>query len=220
MLRKLSETYGVKRRKRRAKWSVLLCCFVFLFLSIFVYYLKVVCPIVVSVSKDKIHSLATFSISESVGQVITEKQITYDQLVKISYSSQNEVELIEVDSIKVNLLMREITSLVQKRFDEFSQKGINVALGTFTGIPFLYGVGPQITVQLVPVGAVKTSLEGDFVSAGINQTLHTLNFVVSSTIGMVLPIKTENITTQLQVMICQNVIVGRIPNVYLQGQIL
>lgn len=197
-----------------------MCCFAFLFLSVFVYYLKVVCPIVVSVSKDKIRSLATFSISESVGEVIAQESITYDQLVRISYSSQNEVELIEVDSIKVNLLMREITSLVQKKFDDFSKKGINVALGTFTGIPFLYGVGPQVTVQLVPVGAVKTSMEGDFVSAGINQTLHTLNFVVSSTIGMVLPIKTESISTQLQVMICQNVIVGKIPNVYLQGQIM
>lgn len=220
MQRKLSKNKDLKKRKRRGKITALLCCFAFLFLSLFIYYLKVVCPIVVSVSKDKIHSLATFSISESVGQVITEKGITYDQLVKISYSSQNEVELIEVDSVKVNLLMREITSLVQKKFDEFSQKGICVALGTFTGIPFLYGVGPQISVQLVPVGAVKTSLEGDFVSAGINQTLHTLNFVVSSTIGMVLPIKTENITTQLEVMICQNVIVGKIPNVYLQGQIM
>ena len=140
--------------------------------------------------------------------------------MKISYSSQNDVELIEVDSVKVNLLMRDITNSVQHKFDEFSQKGISVALGTFTGIPFLYGVGPQITVQLVPVGAVKTALEGDFVSAGINQTLHSLNFVVSSTIGMVLPIKTESITTQLQVMICQSVIVGKIPNIYLQGQIM
>lgn len=209
-----------KSKKRRVKLTVFLCCVVILFVSCFVYYLNVVCPIVVSVSRDKIHSLATSSISQSVGQVITEEKITYDQLVRISYTSQNEVELIEVDSVKVNLLMQKITSLVQKKFDDFSQKGINVALGTFTGIPFLYGVGPQISVQLVPVGAVKTALEGDFVSAGINQTLHSLNFVVSAVIGMVLPIKTQTITTQLEVMICQNVIVGKIPNVYLQGNIM
>ena len=220
MFRKMSNKEASKKKRRKTTAIVILLCFVFLFLSVFVYYLKVVCPIVVSVSKDKIHSLATSSISESVGQVISQQNISYEQLVKISYSSQNDVELIEVDSVKVNLLMRDITNSVQHKFDEFSQKGISVALGTFTGIPFLYGVGPQITVQLVPVGAVKTALEGDFVSAGINQTLHSLNFVVSSTIGMVLPIKTESITTQLQVMICQSVIVGKIPNIYLQGQIM
>ena len=190
---------------------VLLCCF---------YYLRVVCPIVTNLSKEKIHSIATSSVSEVVGEVLIENNVTYNDLVQISYTTNNEIELIEVNSVNVNLLIREVTNRVQAKFDKFSSHGIEIALGTFSGIPFLYGLGPQISVQLVPVGTVKTKLDSSFKSAGVNQTLHRLNFVVTASIGMVLPAKTSNVTTDLEVMICESVLVGKIPSVYLENQLI
>lgn len=208
-----------KRRKKGARLKIMCFCFLLVFIAILIYYLNVVCPVVVSLSKDKIHAVATSSISEVVGEVLTDKEISYNSLVKISYSANNEVEVIEIDSVQVNLLIRDVTARVQQRFDRMKGDGIGIALGTFTGIPFLYGLGPDISVQLVPVGMVKTRIVSQFNSAGINQTLHRLNFVVSANIGMVLPANTQNITTDLEVMICESVIVGKIPSVYLQGQL-
>lgn len=210
-----------KKRKLKGKTKmkiVGLCC-VFFVILIFVYYFNVVCPVVVSLSKDKIHSIATSSVSEVVGEVLDEKQTRYSDLVKISYSASGDVELIEIDSVQVNILIRDITAKVQERFDALKSEGIGVAIGTFSGIPFLYGLGPDISVQLVPVGTVKTTLDSSFSSAGINQTIHRLYFVVATNIGMVLPANTQSIETQLEVLICENVIVGKIPGVYLQGQL-
>ena len=206
---------SVKRRFRVALFSIFI-----VFVLIIIYYFKVVCPIVVSLSQEKIRSLSTKVISQSIGDTIITQNIGYDDLVSITYSSNNKIELIEVDSVKVNLLIREITKEAQRHFDNLSNEGIQIALGTFTGVPFLYGVGPNISVQLVPIGMVNTKLNSTFNSAGINQTIHRLYFVISASVGMVLTANTQNIETEMEVILCESILVGDIPNVYLQGSII
>lgn len=218
--------YGMKKLNKKRKWSVKAKFRVALF-SIFLvivllvlYYFRVVVPIVVSLSQEKIRSLSTRVISQSIGETIITQNINYDELVEISYSSNGKIELIEVDSVKVNLIVREITKQVQRHFDNLSNEGIRIALGTFTGIPFLYGIGPQISVQLVPVGTVNTNLNSSFNSAGINQTIHRLYFDISASVGMVLPANTASIETEMQVVLCESILVGEVPNVYLQGSLI
>lgn len=214
---------GIKKKKKwsvKTKFRVALFSIFLIFVLFSIYYFNVVCPIVVSLSQEKIRSVSTRIISESIGETIINQNISYDELVSISYSSENKIELIEVDSVKVNLLVREITKEVQRHFDNLSNEGIDIALGTFTGIPFLYGLGPDISVQLVPVGSISTKMNSSFMSAGINQTIHRLYFNVSASVGMVLPANTQNFETQMEVVLCESILVGDIPNVYLQGGLI
>lgn len=211
-----------KKKKMSTKTKFRLAIFVILSLIICLvfYYLKVVCPIVVGLSEEKIRSVATKAVSQVVGDVLTEEGVSYNNLVNISYSDSNKIELIEIDTVEVNVLIRKITEGVQDNFDKLGHEGIDIALGTFTGIPFLYGIGPEIAVQLVPVGAVSTKINSKFISAGINQTLHQLNFEITTEIGMVLPAKTQNFNTLLEVLICESVLVGDVPSVYLQNALI
>lgn len=211
--------HNIKKRKKikgKTKLRIaLLVILSFIILCIF-YYFKVVCPIVIRLSEEKIRSVATTAISETVGDVMSNENLTYNDLVHITYSSTNNIELIEVDTVEVNIVIRQITKGVQSKFDTLGKEGINIALGTFTGIPFLYGIGPDISVKLVPVGTINTKVTSNFISSGINQTLHRLYFTVAGTIGMILPAQTQNFVTELEVLICESVIVGEIPDVYLQ----
>lgn len=179
-----------------------------------------VCPIIVGLSQEKVRSIATSTISNVVGDVMEEDNISYSDLVTITYSGENQVKLIEVDTVKVNIIIREITKRVQDEFNTLGEEGINITLGTFTGIPFLFGLGPNVSIKLVPIGTVSTKVDSTFNGAGINQTIHRLYFVVNSNIGMVLPGMTENFQTELEVLLCENIIVGEIPDVYLQGSLI
>ncbi len=218
------QDYKIKRKhkklSKRAKWRIALAIFLAIIVLCFFYYFKVICPVIIGLSEEKVRSLATSSISKVVGDVMVSEQTSYDGLVHVSYDANNNVELIEVDTVEVNILIREVTRLVQDEFDKLGENGIDISLGTFTGIPFLFGYGPNVKINLVPVGSVQTNVHSSFTSAGLNQTLHRLYFVVSTIIGMVLPGMTENFTTNLEVLLCENVIVGQIPEVYLQGQII
>ena len=206
------KTLSKKAKRRIVIFSVL--GFVFLFL---IYYFKVVCPIVVKLSEEKIRSIATKTISKVVGDAMIENGVNYDQIVNITYSADNEVEFVEVDSVEVNILVRDITKRVQDEFAGLGKEGIKIAIGTFSGIPFLYNLGPSVSVRLVPIGIVNTAINSNFISAGINQTLHRLNFTVSANVGMILPGKSQNFTTELEVMLCESIIVGKIPQFYFSG---
>lgn len=212
-----------KRKKglsKKTKFRIVLIIILAVIILFCVYYFKVICPIVVNLSQEKVRSVATSTISSVVGNVMADENLTYNDLVQITYSSENKVEFIEVDTIQVNILIREITEKVQLSFDTLGKEGIDISLGTFTGIPFLFGIGPDVSIKLVPVGTVNTKVESSFNEAGINQTIHRLYFVVSSIIGMVLPGMTQNFTTELEVLLCESIIVGEIPSVYLQGGLI
>lgn len=217
--------YVVPKKKKRglskkAKFRIVLIVFLAIIVLFCFYYFKIVCPIVVSLSQERVRSIATSTISTVVGDVMVDENITYDDLVAITYSSENKVELIEIDTIQINIIIREITKRVQNEFDTLGKEGIQISLGTFTGIPFLFGLGPDVSIKLVPVGTVNTKVSSNFNEAGINQTIHRLYFIVSSNIGMVLPAMTQNFTTELEVLLCESIIVGEIPSVYLQGSLI
>lgn len=210
----------VRRRwKKKTKVKAVICALLVFLILTLVYYFAVVCPAVVALSQEKIRSIATQTISEVVGEVLTNGNYTYDDLVEVTYSSENKISQISTNSTQVNLLVREVTAKVQERFDQLDSAQVVVNLGSFTGIPFLFGYGPEITLNLVPIGTVQTNFETKFLSAGINQTLHSLYFDVNAILGLILPGSTQNFDTNLQVLICESVIVGEIPSIYLQGQI-
>lgn len=215
--------YLKKKRKKlsnKAKIRIVFAVFLVVLLLLIFYYFKIICPIIVNLSQEKVRSIATSTISEVVGEVMMQDNVEYDNLVKVTFASENKVEMIEIDTVEVNILIRQVTKLVQERFDNLGKEGLSISLGTFTGIPFLFGLGPNVDIELVPVGTVSTHVKSEFQTAGINQTLHRLNFIVNSNIGMVLPGMTQNFQTELEVLLCESIIVGDIPSVYLQGSII
>lgn len=213
----MNKTNCIKKKPKKRKRRIILLIILSFFILCLFYYFKVICPIIVSLSEEKIRSLATSSISKVVGNVMNSENLNYNDLVITTYAQDNKVELIEINTVRVNQIIREITDDVQEEFNSLSKQGIKISIGTFTGIPFLYGIGPEVPIKLVPIGTVNTKVLSNFEAAGINQTLHRLYFIISANVGMVLPAKTQNFVTELEVLLCESVIVGKIPDVYLQG---
>lgn len=86
--------------------------------------------------------------------------------------------------------------------------------GSFTGISLLAGRGPGIKIKISSVGNVETDLKSEFISQGINQTLHRVYLQVKCEVSILTPF--ENITRDItnQVLIAENVIIGKIPSTY------
>ena len=86
--------------------------------------------------------------------------------------------------------------------------------GSFTGFKLLSGKGPGVPIRISSIGNVETDLRSEFTSQGINQTLHRVYLQVGCEVRILTPY--EDITEKIknQVLIAENVIVGRIPNTY------
>ena len=86
--------------------------------------------------------------------------------------------------------------------------------GSFTGFKILSGRGPGIKIRISSVGDVATDLRSEFVSQGINQTLHRVYLQVDTSVNILTPF--DNIEKEIsnQVLLMENVILGEIPSTY------
>lgn len=210
--------YRDKYRKRKKRKAVL---FLSVFLSFvvlsFVYVYCVVNPVVIEATSHTIYSLSTSAVSNAVYDVLVKNNISYEDLVNIEYNDSGDITLISLETVELNLLTREFYKVSQDYLDAMGSEGIDVSLGTFSGIPFLSGLGPKINLKLVSIGAMTASFESEFVSAGINQTNHSLYVKLYASVSLILPAYTERVDSVTEMLVAESVIVGKVPQVYLSG---
>ena len=78
----------------------------------------------------------------------------------------------------------------------------------------LSGKGPGVPIRISSIGNVETDLRSEFKEQGINQTLHRVYLQVVCEVSILTPYNDINEKISNQVLIAENVIVGRIPNTY------
>ena len=86
--------------------------------------------------------------------------------------------------------------------------------GSFTGFKLLSGKGPGVPIRISSIGNVETDLRSEFTSQGINQTLHRVYLQVECNVSILTPYDSITEKIKNQVLIAENVIVGKIPNTY------
>ncbi|MBR2333972.1 MAG: sporulation protein YunB [Clostridia bacterium] len=67
----------------------------------------------------------------------------------------------------------------------------------------------------MPIGTANCDFVSSFVSAGINQTVHRIYIDVYADINVITPIADPTISVKAEVLVCENLIVGKIPDTYL-----
>lgn len=202
------------KKRRRHKTLIFLFSLVFFLVSAFMYVFCVVNPVVVESTRHMVFSLSTSAVSDAIYDVLNEENISYDDLVNVSYNSDGSVSSITLQTIRLNLIARKFYQVAQVYLDNMGKEGVDVALGTLTGIPLFSGIGPKINLKLVSIGAMTSEFESSFKSAGINQTNHAVYIHLYASVSMILPAYTATIDSVTEMLIAESVIVGKVPEVY------
>lgn len=194
---------------------------IFAFFLIFVFiifsYLKfLVTPIVVANTKTQIANFATRSINYAIADAMNQN-VSYGDLIKVVNDENNNVSYIEANSVRINLLSKTMSKVVMANFLEFSKVPIKIPLGSFSGLSILAGYGPKLAYNVNPYGEVFCSFTSSFESAGVNQTYHKLYLIISIVVNVVLPLEKVKVDSSSEVLLCETLIVGKIPEVYLNS---
>ena len=89
----------------------------------------------------------------------------------------------------------------------------------FTGIDLLSGIGQRVYFKTINVTSVICQFNSTFNSVGINQTLHSIYIDVICEVNMNIPLSSIKKTCTTQVLISEAVLVGKVPEIYLNGKI-
>lgn len=190
--------------------------FLILVIIVFLYIKFLATPLVIKNTKTQISAYAVKSINLAVADTMNQN-INYSDLVTVVKMDNGEISELQANSVKINLLSKTMTKIVLGNFLEFSKKPISINLGAFSGISVLTGVGSPIEFDVKPYGEVLSAFRSEFVSAGINQTYHKLYLILSIKVNAVLPLQVVSVENSSEVLLCETLIVGKIPEVYLQS---
>lgn len=191
----------------------------FVLFIILIYYFFVASPVIKTYSAQETKSVTEKATNLAVSNVIN-RTLSYDSLIDINYSQTGEIVSFSANQYEINTITREIVKETQYQMNSLGQDGLKLHIGTLSGIPFFIGHGPQIKLNLIPIGVVSTNFDSQFSSVGINMTKHSLFLYINVHVSIVLPIQSYDIKTTNQVLLAESIIVGKVPEVYLNGQTL
>ena len=187
---------------------------IIILLILYARYLAI--PIVINNTESQIQSNATKSINYAVAEAMNQN-VSYGDFVKIVKDHNDNVSFIEANSVRINLLSKTMSKIVMLNFLELSKRPIKIPIGSFSGLSMFAGFGPKIAFAVSPFGEVLCSFSSNFESAGINQTYHKLYLIISLKIYIVFPLRRLQVTSSSEVLLCETLIIGKIPEVYLNS---
>ena len=200
-----------RNHKKGYKIIIISSICILIFLFIFGMFIS---PILKNTIELRSKSLATMAMNSAINEVVT-NSVVYDDLVNIVTDELGNITMIQANSLEINNLSKDLAQTTEKRIVELGQSGIAIPVGSFTGIPLLVGVGPKLKLNVTPIGAVTCSFSSKFDSAGINQTIHRIYLTINARVGVVMPLYSKRFDAKQQVLICESIIVGQVPEVYL-----
>ena len=207
-----------KRRARKRKLLALLLAIVLLIVLLFIHFQRNVTRVLISISEATMRACTTVAVNDAVYYTLSD-EIRYEDLVKITQNETGEIIAVAANPLKINKIARDTASISQSNLKNLSLNGIPVPLGALTGIEAFAGVGPNINFRIIPVSSVTCGFSSTFESVGINQTKHSIYLNVIADISIVMPSRTENFAVRTDVLVGEWVIVGNIPDVYLQSDV-
>ncbi len=149
-----------------------------------------------------------------------EDGVAFSDLYSIRKNEAGEILSIETDAFLINYISQKLALDCYDYLSEYTEKGVGVPLGAFSGIRLIAGYGKKINVKLTHTLSVECKILRKFTTAGINQTRQILSAVIHSDITVYSLFKSKYYDGDIEVVLCDNIIIGKVPELYLAGGVL
>lgn len=211
--------YYKKHRKKSIKRCFSFFIVIIAILTVFGYYKTFVTKSIYEVCNKRASALCADSVNKSVLHSLKD-ETSYDELISIEKDKNGDIVLMSANAYKLNVISRETAVKTQEFLSKKLDEGIEMPYLIFTGIDALSGYGRNFNFKTLHVSSVTCEFKSNFISVGINQTLHSIYLSVISKVIVDLPFAKEETECVTDILICESVLVGKVPEVYLNGKLL
>lgn len=175
-----------------------------------------VMPIFSAMATTRVKNTVTRRLEQTINDYIVGQNITYHDIITLEKDENGAITALTSNMTRLNTMRNGILIDVSEAVDTLDTNELSIPIGNITGISFLSGRGFSLPVRLITVGTAQAEFHQSFTAAGINQTHHQIILDVTVTLNILLP--GETITTEVKTQVCaaETVIVGGVPETYLQ----
>lgn len=154
--------------------------------------------------------------NDAIAKQIAEGIIQYDRIVYFEKDLDGRITALKTNMSEVNRLKTDILNIINDEILSLDTSDIGIPVGSLFLPEFLSGRGPTIPVHILSIRNSDATFASDFSQAGINQTLHQLAMEVSVDVAVLVLGQTSSFTITSEVVVAETVIVGSVPNTFLQ----
>ena len=154
--------------------------------------------------------------NDAIAKQIADGIIQYDRIVFFEKDLDGRITALKTNMSEVNRLKTDILNIINDEILALDTSDIGIPLGSFFLPELLSGKGPVIPVHVLSIRNSDANFSSTFAQAGINQTLHQLTMLVSVDVSILVLGQTASFTITSEVVVAETVIVGNVPNTFLQ----
>lgn len=207
----------VKRRSRKRIRVYLRLAVIFIIITLLVTYTqKRLLPYLAEIAEFKAKAIITETVSNAIINVFPEGT-GYNDFAEIAVDSEGRITSIQADVTKMNRLSAQLSLEIQRKLSSLPKDIIVVPFGTLLGNSLFSGMGPDINVNIVPVGNVELEFKSEFTSAGINQTRHRIVLQAKTNVEIVAPLTKKKFELITDVPVAETIIVGNVPDYFINS---
>jgi len=157
--------------------------------------------------------MVTLAVNETVRRIMSEGNYSYDYFVSIEKDNGGNVAAISANMSRINAVSAQILSEVVEAAENGVLK-INVPIGNLLGSNILMGKGPEVPIEVITLTSSFIDIENELISTGINQAKHKIILKIDVDVDILVPWDLLTTRVESHVLIAETVIVGRVPDTY------
>lgn len=169
-----------------------------------------------ALARTQVTNATSDLINDSIDAQIADGHIQYDRIVYFEKDLDGRITALKTNMSEVNRLKTGILNLINDEILALDASDIGIPLGSLILPEFFSGRGATIPVEIISIRNSDASFSSSFSEAGINQTLHQLTMHIIVDISVLVLGRAESFSVNSQVVVAETVIVGDVPNTFLQ----
>ena len=154
--------------------------------------------------------------NDAIAKQIADGKIQYDRIVYFEKDLDGKITALKTNMTEVNRLKTDILNIINDEILALDNSDLGIPLGSLFLPEFLSGKGPAIPVHILSIRNSDATFVSNFSQAGINQTLHQVTMEVSVDVAVLVLGRTSAFTMTSEVVVAETVIVGQVPETFLQ----
>ena len=173
-------------------------------------------PVVAEIAAAQAQNNMTAVVENAVTADLAARQVSYVDFVTIQRDEGGAITALTTDMARMNLLRSELTAAILEALKGVDVSDVQVPLGSLFDLEPLWAKGPALKAKAMTVGTVRAEFDSQFTSAGVNQTLHRIWLEVDVPMTLLLPGGEVETALHTRLCVAETVIVGKVPDTYLQ----
>ncbi len=201
-------------RSKKKKIIIYIIIF-FIFISVIYVYNMInrnIRPTILGMCEIQAKKIATQAINDAVKGKI-KGDIEYKDLLFVKQDDRGKITMVQANTGLMNNIASDVALEVQEKIRQIPGGTIKIPIGSALNSQIISG--PQIKLDLEPHGSVTVDFGTDFLESGINQTIHRVYLTIITDVKIVFPLVSETVTVKANIPIAETIIVGDVPDNYI-----